>query len=178
MAETVVVRLDETARPEEVEGVAAAFREAGVDATVEATWEFPGRQAVQEKAAGLRRPSPEGNGIAYWIVETAVPYVLEGMFQGVLGVGGWVLVKGLVDRLRDTRRGAERGKEGIVSFTDPDGTTVQFLVGEEPRTEPLPDDAYRALFDIDWSKHKGDVLVWDWRRERWESKPDVINPPD
>jgi hypothetical protein len=143
----IPVLLDRYATPNEIANVRAVFARTGREAMVRAVWE---------------KPPQTGNG-AFWmtLVLLAVPFkaFADGFF-GKAGEDTWMALRKLVEELREARRGSTLADEGWVEFDDPDDTQVMLASG-------IPDEAYEALLELDWSAVRGGTIMWDEERGRW-----------
>jgi hypothetical protein len=145
VAERTRVLLDVAASSEEVQAVERVLRSAGIDAEVRAEWQKPPRV---------------GNGV-FWIILIVLSVALKdflGGFSGAAGADAWKALKRLVGELRATRVPSE-APDGWVRMDDPEGTNL--MLGD------LPDEAYRALLELDWSQHRGGMLMWDDEAGEW-----------
>jgi len=136
------VSIDVEASEEEVEAVAAAFRDAGIDASVSPTY---GR-----KSLGTELP---------WIVLIGLP--LKGFltaFGEEAGRDAWAALKSLVTKIRDARN-SDNGSIVVQSRESP--TTL--VISKE-----LPDAGYVALFNLDSEASEGAYLLWDEERGEWK----------
>ena len=144
------VDLDEFATHNEVDGVVAVFREYGYDVDVGARW---------------RKPAGVGNG-AFWLVLALLGIPVWRFLMSFADAAGkaagedaWRTFKGLVEKLRETRQGAEP-PDGWVQFEDPNGTTLMLA--------DYPDEAYEVLFELEEERFEDRRLVmWDEDRRRW-----------
>jgi hypothetical protein len=135
------VSIDREASEEEVDAVDAAFREAGLDAEVRASY---GRKSLD---------------LLPWIVLIALP--LKGFldaFGREAGQDAYAALKRLVTRIREGRRG---NKGTIVVQSRESSTTL--VLGDD-----LPDEAYAALFELDPKEYEGAYLLWDEDRGEWK----------
>jgi hypothetical protein len=145
--QAIPVLLDRYATPEEIEEVRAVFERAGARAMVKPVWE---------------RPPRTGNG-AFWIVLVLLGVAFKSFADGFFGkLGGDAAdaLREFVGELREARRRSSRAPDGWVEFDDPDDTKVMFASG-------LPDEAYRALLELDWPEHRGGMLMWDEESREW-----------
>jgi hypothetical protein len=144
---TIPVLLDRYATPDEVERVRSVFERAGATAQVRAVWE---------------KPPQTGNGV-FWIVLVLVGVSFKSFadgFFGKLGEDAALTFRAFVDELRDARRDSTLADDGWVEFDDIDDTKVMIAGG-------LPDEAYRALLDLDWSSVRGGMLMWSHESGQW-----------
>ena len=93
-----------------------------------------------------------------WVLMLSMPVTafLTGFF-GAAGAEAWKSLKSFVvrvQRARPHRRGS-----------------IEFLPEDSPRLtipEGLPDEAYKALLDLDFSSFKNSTLIWwDTGRQKW-----------
>lgn len=150
----IPVLLDRHATSDEVAEVRAVFERTGHSAMVRAVWE---------------KPPQTGNG-AFWMTLVLLGVSFKGFadgFFGKLGEDAAVALRDFVEELRKARRGSTHANEGWVAFDDPDDTNVMLSSG-------LPDEAYRALLDVDWSDARGGTIMWDDATGRWfdPNRPD------
>lgn len=149
MGEGIVVRLGPDATAEDVAGVEAAFREAGIPARVEATWQ---------------RPPGVGNG-PVWIAEVRLDVVITAFLTGYFGaasIDAWRKTKEWASRIRQGMKSPVPGAETNVVLNDPEGTQVMLF-------EHIPDEAYQRLFELDWSRYRPGLLIWDDDRRDWRN---------
>ncbi len=148
----MLVQLDSDAGHDEVLAVEAVFRRYGFDAEVEATWH--------------KRPQT-GNGLA-WMIAVAIGFGFSRFFGGFLeaaGADAWSTLKGWVSDLQATRSRSVHGSEGNVHLTDADGNELVLW--------RLPDEAFKQLFEIDWSTRQPGILWWDEERAAWTGTADL-----
>jgi hypothetical protein len=145
VTEKTHVLLDVDASREEVQTVEHVLRSAGFDADVRPGWEKPPRV---------------GNG-AFWMILFVLSAPVQAFLAGFFGAAGadaWKDVKRFVAELR-AARAPSRAPDGWVEFDDPEGTKL--MVAD------LPDEAYRALLELDWDDHRGGMLMWDDDTSKW-----------
>jgi hypothetical protein len=133
LADAVVVEYD--APDGRVEAVERALREAGIEATVDASYES------------------RALGALIWLVDVSLGTGLVAFFKTLgeeAGKDAWAAMKQLVTNLLAAR--VDDG-EGRILLRADDYNDV-YVLGE------LPDEAYRALFDLDWSELRAGSLVW------------------
>jgi hypothetical protein len=151
----IPVLLDRYASPEEVASVRAVFERARHRAMVRAVWE---------------KPPYTGNG-AFWmtLVLVAMPFhsFLDGFF-GKLGEDVADALRDFVDDIREARRPSTLADDGWVEFDDLEDTHVMLSGG-------IPDEAYRALLELDWDEVRGGTIMWDADVGRWfdPSRPSI-----
>jgi hypothetical protein len=144
---TIPVLLDRYASPAEVEDVRAVFQRAGARAMVRPVWE---------------KPPQTGNG-PFWIVLILLGVSFKAFadgFFGKLGENAADALREFVEELRRTRDQSTRADNGWIQFDDPDDTKV--MLGAD-----LPQEAYEALLQLDWSEHTGGMLMWDDTAHEW-----------
>lgn len=136
------VSMDEEARPEEVEAVAAAFEEAGFDGPVSADI---GRRSLGD--------------LPFVIYVGAAPAAFLSAFAGAAGKDAYESLKKFVGRLVVARR-ERRGSVVIEDRESHEDSTVLVLPSD------LPEEAFAALADLDLEAPKGAYLIWDREGER------------
>jgi hypothetical protein len=145
--DTIPVLLDRYATPQEVDEVRTVFERAGARAMVKPVWE---------------KPPQTGNG-AFWMVLVLLGFSFKSFadgFFGRLGEDAADALRQLVEELQRARRQSRHANDGWVEFDDPEDTKVMLRSG-------LPDHAYQALLDLDWSEHRGQMLMWDEEAREW-----------
>lgn len=146
-AKLLTVQLDEAATTEEIEAVEDVLRSEGLEADVTASWVKPPRT---------------GNG-AFWMVEIVVGGSLTAFFTGIAAAAGadaWKKLKSLAERLREARAQSKVADSGNIVLKD--STEHQVMLWKD-----FPDEAYAALFQIDWDHERASLLVWDAEAEEW-----------
>jgi hypothetical protein len=126
----------------EIEAVEQVLRDAQIDATVEETYEL--LALVASADGGL------GTEFASWVLRIPIEDGLAAFFTtlgALVAKDAYGALKQLVTSLR-----ACAGFGGI-DFYDGAGNCV--CISQE-----LPDEALRALFEIDWSRTRAGSLVW------------------
>jgi hypothetical protein len=147
MVERLSIKLDVAATPEEVRAVEAAARAEGFEAEVAASWE---------------KPPQTGNG-AFWMVEILVGSSLSAFFGGIAAAAGadaWKKIKSFAEQLREARAPSKVADSGNIVLRDSRGRQLMLW-------KAFPDEAYEALFQIDWDDHASGLLVWDDRASEW-----------
>jgi hypothetical protein len=135
LSEPVVIEAE--APTGHVEAVELALRRAGIEASVESAYE---------------RKSAE---LLPWVIQLPVGSTLAAFFAklGAEAAGdAYGQLKQLVADLCAARSGAGDGT-GAVDFADDDYTHVVI-------NADVPDEALRALLDIDWAEVQAGWLVW------------------
>jgi len=133
LAEAVVIEYD--VPDGRVEAVERALREAGIEATVDASYES------------------RALGSLIWLVYVPLGTGLVAFFKAIgeqAGTDAWEAMKQLVTNLLAAR---VDDREGHIRIRADDYNDV-YVFGE------LPEEAYRALFDLDWSGLRAGSLVW------------------
>jgi hypothetical protein len=118
-----------------VEAVERALREAGIEATVDASYES------------------RALGPLIWLVDVPLGAGLVAFFKALgeqAGKDAWEAMKQLVTNL--LAASVDDG-EGEIRLRA-DGYNDVYVFGE------LPEEAYRALFDLDWSELRAGSLAW------------------
>jgi hypothetical protein len=152
--EPIPVLLDRYATPDEVAEVRAVFERAGGSAMVRAVWE---------------KPPQTGNG-AFWMTLVLLGVSFKAFadgFFGKLGEDAAVALRDFVEDLREARMDSTHADDGWVEFDDVDETNVMLSSG-------VPEEAYQALLEIDWSHARGGMIMWDGASRRWfdPNRPD------
>lgn len=154
MEDRIRVRTDAEATPQEVRAVQEIVRDIGLDANVEAT--------------GEARPvayTGEGNGTD-WIVQVLLPTATVGAFLtayfGAAGKSAWQKTEAWVKKLREARRSSPF-RDGRVRIND--GKDTELTIDLAPK--PPPADAWRRLFELDWSELEGYRIYWEDYERRW-----------
>jgi hypothetical protein len=139
MAHRRSVSVDRGAPADEVAAVERVLRSFGIQGPVEANY---GRKSFGELP---------------FVVYIFMPIVAG--FLGKLGADLYESVKRLVEELTEARG----GRDGQIFVADREtGTTLALDSG-------LPDEAYRAFAEIDWSKLEDGYVVWDTERGEWRN---------
>jgi hypothetical protein len=154
VSERLKVLTDAEATQEEIRAVEEVFREVEFDADVEAT--------------GAARPiayTGEGNGTD-WIVQVLLPSATVGAFLtayfGAAGKSAWKKTEAWVSRLRAARKPSPF-PDGRIRITDEADT--ELTIDLTPK--PPPAEAWRKLFELDWSELEGYRIYWEDRERRW-----------
>jgi hypothetical protein len=143
----IPVLLDRYATDEEVTKVRAVFERAGREAMVRPVWE--------------KKPHT-GNG-AFWTVLVLLGVSFKSFADGFFGKFGEdaaVAFREFVDELRQARRTSTLADDGWFEFDDVEESNVMLASG-------LPDEAYRALLNLDWETARGGMLMWDSHEREW-----------
>jgi hypothetical protein len=145
------IQLEDTASPEDVAKVERVFRDAGVEAPVEATW----------------HKGPRGNGF-FWMILTlvlstgAIEYVRA--FARTLGelhaVAADQALRQFLSQLREARGPFPERSGGYIQFKDEAGTTLA-LTGEEPP------EALAALLALEPDQVRGGMVMWNDKTGEW-----------
>jgi hypothetical protein len=107
-------------------------------------------------------PEIEFRGVGPWVVSALVLAPFSTFFSAMAAAAGKDAYEALKDWVRDvfaSRQGAGR-ESGRFELADPDRTHLEF-------PSSIPDRAFDALRDIDWTEQSGDWLVWDDERGEW-----------
>ncbi|MDQ3933797.1 MAG: hypothetical protein M3340_04110 [Actinomycetota bacterium] len=143
----IPILLDRHATQAEVEEVAAVFKRAGFRPKVRPVWE--------------KKPQT-GNG-PFWVVLVLLGISFKAFADGFFGRYGENAADALrefVRELREARRLSTHADDGWIMVDDGDDTEVM-LAGD------LPEEAYHALFDLDWPSYTGGMLIWDEDTREW-----------
>lgn len=140
MPDETVFFLDADATESERAAVGATVRSFGFDQGVEGV--------VDE--VGLF----DGPGLDGWLLSISTPIVAG--FLGAVGGDGYQRLKQLVEGVRKARG----GRPGVVEVRGLDDTGL-ILRGN------LPDDAFRALIDLDWTELQGGRIEWSDVDQEW-----------
>jgi hypothetical protein len=144
--DAIPVLLDRYASPEEVGDVRAVFERRGATAMVKPLCE------------SLRRPARP-------ILDRARPprhllQSLRGRILRKLGEDAADALREYAGELRRAREQSTLADDGWVEFDDPEDTKVMLAAG-------APDEAYRALLELDWSEHRGGNAHVDDATREW-----------
>jgi len=134
------VSIDRDASDEEIEAVEAAFREAGFDVEVQASY---GRKALETLP---------------WIVFITAPITafLTG-FAAAAGKDAWEAVKAFVVEIKAARGGGK----GEIVVRAPNGANL--VIGDD-----LPDEAFVRLAELNLDDYPDDAyFVWNDERREW-----------
>jgi len=149
------VNMDVEASPYEVDAVRAAFREAGVSATVAAALERRGAETYP------------------WAIFITVPIgLLLAGFLYAAGGDAYLAAKRLVTGLYAARQNS-KSPRGTVVMMDAESSEWVML------DQNLPDLAWQRLFETDIGKTKSAQLRWDPKTENWRDTFEIYKtPPD
>lgn len=146
----IEIVLDKTATREEVEGVKAAFEDAGLPA--------------EKVRAGIEFKSVD---LPPWVIVVTVSTagIFFSGFVAAAGADAWKGLRDLVARLYRARE--SRGRKGSVTvrFTE-EREEVVFVDG-------LPDAAFRELVQIEIVHTEYGQLRWDAKTQSWRDTMDV-----
>jgi len=152
--------VDTAASPAEVDAIAAVLTGAGIENRSEASARMQG----------------DGPWLVMLVV-LAVPF-LNG-FGGEAGKDAWQALKRLVADLHKARARESWGqvviRPGVIGEDEADGkvTLPGFPIPKNPNVEitldsRMPDEAYRALFDLDLDAFDGGTLHWNPTTGEWQ----------
>lgn len=138
LTQPIPVLLDRYATVGECDAVRAVIDRAGGHAMVRAVWE---------------KEPQTGNG-AFWMTLflLGVPFAkfCDGFFTK-LGENAADTLRDFVRELREARRASTHASVGWVEFDDVEDTKIMI-------PSDIPDDAFNALLEIDWSRVQGGTL--------------------
>jgi hypothetical protein len=139
MAYQASVSVERDAPADEVVAVERVLRSFGIQAAVETNY---GRKSFGELP---------------FVVYIVMPIVVG--FLGALGADLYKGAKRFVQEITEARRGLD----GEIFVKDEQSGTMLVLVSG------LPEEAYRAFADVDWSELTGGSIVWDAEHGEWRN---------
>jgi hypothetical protein len=153
MPDETVFSLDAEATDSELAAVNSTLRSLGFDQGVE---------FIVDEVGLLDGPTFEG-----WLLTISTPIVAG--FLGALGGDGYGRVKQLVRGVHAARH----GQPGAVRVEGLDHTQISLRSN-------LPDDAFRALKDLNWTELQGGLIEWSEVDRQWYRAGTrfSITPPD